>query len=220
MNKDVGYCKTCFDNIPLIINNKYCKKCSSTLLVDSNYLCKDCRNGMFINSYFDKNISCFFYSGEIQKLIISGKFQSRPSIWKFLAKKMVDVYKKLLYDKDFIIIPVPVSKKRYRQRGFNQANIISVILVKEVYGKIAKDVLIKSSDNQSQAKLNLENRKTNPLGCYRINNKNLINKKHILLIDDVFTTGSTINECSRILKANNALSVTSFTIAKTNLDNL
>jgi ComF family protein len=175
---------------------------------------------MFTNAYFDKNISCFHYNDEIQKLIIAGKFQSIRSIWKVLAKRMVDVYKKLPHDNRLLIIPVPISKKRYRKRGFNQSNILSTCLAKETNIKIAKNVLIKSSDNQSQSTLTLEKRKTNPLGCYRVNNKNLIDKKHILLIDDVFTTGSTVNECSRILKANGALLVISFTIAKTNMDNL
>ena len=110
-----------------------------------------------------------------------------------------------------IIIPVPMYKTKKDTRGYNQAEV----LAKELGGVPMKnDVLIKIIDTKKQSTLNKEERSQNLIGAYKIQNSEIIQNKNIILIDDIFTTGSTVNECSKILKQAGAYEICVLTIAK------
>ena len=114
------------------------------------------------------------------------------------------------------IIPVPLHKYRYRERGYNQAYLILKELSKLEKNIIIKNNIIKKTENiKPQSTLNKAERKDNIKGVYEIINKeNKIEDRKILIFDDVFTTGSTTNECSRVLKEHKAKKVGVLTIAK------
>ena len=115
-----------------------------------------------------------------------------------------------------IIIPVPISKKRFKERGYNQSHLIAVDLAKTLEMKYLKDGLLKIKDNPAQSSLNQDERENNVKNVYKLNTiyKDKVYLKKILLVDDIFTTGSTANECSRILKEAGASQVGILTIAK------
>ena len=113
-----------------------------------------------------------------------------------------------------IIIPVPVSKKRFKQRGYNQSALIAKNLAKTLNIDYKENVLVKIKDNKPQSEMGQDKRKSNVKGVYTIKNKEIINQKKILLIDDIFTTGNTVNECAKVLIENSANNVGIFTIAK------
>ena len=113
-----------------------------------------------------------------------------------------------------IIIPVPISKKRYKQRGYNQSAILAKDLARELKAEYLENILVKIKDNAAQSSLNQDEREANVQGAYKVVNKQKIFDKKILIIDDVFTTGATLNECSRVLKAAGAGNIGVFTIAK------
>ena len=114
------------------------------------------------------------------------------------------------------IIPVPLHKYRYRERGYNQAYLILKELSKLEKNIIIKNNIIKKTENiKPQSTLNKAERKDNIRGVYEIINKeNKIEDRKILIFDDVFTTGSTTNECSRVLKEHKVKKVGVLTIAK------
>ena len=113
-----------------------------------------------------------------------------------------------------MIIPVPVSKRRKKDRGYNQTELIAKEISKELNIEYVKDVLYKSKDTIAQSKLNKEQREENAKGVYEIKNNQRVNNKRILLIDDIYTTGSTVRECSKILNKVNPKKIGIFTIAK------
>ena len=119
-----------------------------------------------------------------------------------------------LYTNDFIIIPVPLSQKRLKWRGFNQAEEIAKNLSIYLEIPILNNILIKNKDTTFQSKLSNEERKINLLNTFNCN-ENMENKK-ILLVDDIYTTGSTMEECSKVLKQSKAKEIIGITIAKTN----
>ena len=98
-----------------------------------------------------------------------------------------------------IIIPVPISKQRFKMRGYNQSLLIAKEIAKKLSTKLNAHVLIKIEDNLAQSKLDKVGRAQNVINMYKVVNKKEIYNKSILLIDDIFTTGSTLNECSKTL---------------------
>ena len=192
--------------------NSLCNKCKIRL--QKNALCK-IENYKDTSSYFDEHIYLFQYTGEIRDTILKYKFNEKSYIYRtFLEfvknnEEMCSQIKK--YD---IIIPVPVSKKRFKQRGYNQSALIAKNLAKTLNIDYKENVLVKIKDNKPQSEMGQDERKNNVKGVYTIKNKEKIYQKNILLVDDIFTTGNTVNECAKILIENLANNVGIFTIAK------
>ena len=189
-----------------------CNKCKIKL--QKNAICKieDYKN---TSSYFNEHIYLFQYTGEIRDTILKYKFNEKSYIYRtFLEfiknnKKICAQIKK--YD---IIIPVPISKKRLNTRGYNQSALIAKELAKELSIEYSEKILIKIKDNNPQSEMKQDTRKSNVRGVYKTINEEIIYNKKVLIIDDIFTTGSTADECAKVLKENNAESIGVFTLAK------
>ena len=167
------------------------------------------------NKYFKELISILKYEGIIRDKILQYKFEDKAYIYKTFAKivlknkKVCGLLKK--YD---IIIPVPIHKKRKLQRGYNQTQLIAKEISKNIDIKLCNNVLIKNKNTIAQSKLNKNKRKQNIKGAFKVLNVQNIQGKNVLLFDDIYTTGSTANECSKILKEAGAKTVGVLTIAK------
>lgn len=183
--------------------NSLCKKCEIQLKKQAEF--KIIKNGQDIeDKFFSELMYLFKYEGIIRKVILDYKFNDKPYISKSFVnfmlkdKKIFENVKK--YD---TIIPVPISKKRQRQRGYNQSLLIAEEIVKQLVMKtnlnLVNNCLVKTKNIIEQSKLNKEERVRNIQGVYKLQNKQLIESKKILLIDDIYTTGSTVNECSKML---------------------
>lgn len=130
---------------------------------------------------------------------------------EFCYKFQKEYLKKEYYD---IIIPVPISRKRLKQRGYNQSYLIAKELAKMLNIELDDRILKKIKNNSAQSVLNKIEREHNVNNVYKLfNNKNIIGKR-ILLVDDIYTTGSTVNECSKILKMAKVERVDVLTLAK------
>lgn len=112
------------------------------------------------------------------------------------------------------IIPVPISKKRLNERGYNQSYLISNEIAKKVGLCLERNCLIKTKNIIEQSKLNKEQREQNIQGVYKLKNKKRLDNKKIILFDDIYTTGSTVNECCKILKQAKIKEIAVFTLAK------
>lgn len=195
--------------------------------IDNNYLCKKCEIKLRKLSKNIKLISdeellyIFKYEDIIRELIIKYKFNNKPYMSKTFStfllndKNVFEFIKK--YD---TIIPVPISKKRKRERGYNQCLLIARETINSINKKeninieLMDNNLIKVKNIIKQSELNEEERKNNIKGAYRLKSKEKINDKKILLIDDIYTTGSTINECKKVLESGNPKSIGALVIAK------
>ncbi|MDP3014862.1 MAG: phosphoribosyltransferase family protein [bacterium] len=115
----------------------------------------------------------------------------------------------------YLIVPIPLHPGRERERGFNQAKLLAEITARH-FNLPLIDGLKRIKNNKPQAKLkDFEKRIKNISGCFEIKNPNFIKGKNIILVDDVFTSGATINEAVRILKKNCAGKIIAMVIAKT-----
>lgn len=115
-----------------------------------------------------------------------------------------------------IILIVPVNKARKKERGYDQSYLIAKTISTIIKRPIVKNVLYKDKNTIKQSTLNKEERKENVKGAYSIKNFQKLKNKKILLIDDIYTTGSTVNECSRVLieKGINKKQIGVLTLAK------
>lgn len=180
-----------------------CPRCNKLLKMkrEDKIISKDNDiEGILEDKCFDELIYIFRYEDIIRKMIIEYKFNNSSYLYKtfvnFLLKNEKIFEKIESYD---TIIAVPISRKRIKQRGYNQSLLISKEINKKTGIFLTIDCLYKYRDIKEQSKLNKEQREYNIKNAYKLKNSQIINNKKILLIDDVYTTGSTVNECSFVL---------------------
>ena len=113
-----------------------------------------------------------------------------------------------------IILPVPLHKKRFKERGYNQSKLISDILAQKLGVQTFDDVLVKIKNTLPQGKNLLHDRRKAIKGAFCVENPNKIRGKNVLIFDDIYTTGNTANECKKIIEESGAKSVEILTIAK------
>lgn len=149
---------------------------------------------------FDKAISALRYDDHSKKMIIGFKHHDKLEYATFFAKLLRQAGTKIFDDID-IIIPVPLHKKRLFKRRFNQSAIVSNILSNYIEKPHEPTILIRSKNTPPQTG-NMNKRSKNVQGAFKVVSKykGKLTGKNILLIDDVFTTGATIENCSKSLK--------------------
>ena len=188
-------------------------------------LCKKCKieleniTKLKIDKYTDKNFTkhlyIFKYEGIIKERLIKFKFNEKSYIYKAFVNFLLNNKKACRFLKNYdIIIPVPIHYNRKISRGYNQSALIAKNLAKKLNIEYEDNVLLKSKNNKPQSTKNKEDRKNNVIGVYYIKNKHKIMNKKILLLDDIYTTGSTVNECGKMLKLAGTKSIDVITIAK------
>ena len=196
-----------------INKNSLCKKCEIALRSQAVFNIDNYSKDS--DKYFNEHIYIFMYENQIRNLILKYKFQNKAYLYKTFTNFFIN-NKKILgkiqnYD---IIIPVPISKRRDKQRGYNQSELIAKEIGKFTKINVLQNCIIKDKDIIAQSKLNKEQRQNNIKNAYKIRKEEIINNKNILIIDDIYTTGSTVNECSRILRKANPKNIGILTIAK------
>lgn len=166
--------------------------------------------------YYDEHMHIFKYEGIIKDKLRQYKFKDQAYLCEFFAEIIYSNEKIMKYIRNYeYIVPIPLHKYRKRERGYNQSYLILKELSKKDKNVIIKtDILQKQKNIKPQSSLNKLERGNNIKNAYCVVNRNNIINKKILLFDDVFTTGSTTNECSKILKECGAKKVGVLTIAK------
>ena len=205
-------CEKCFAGLEKI-SGKVCKKCFSPLAGD---YCFECGK---MNYSFDKNISFYFYNDTTSKIIKNLKYHSNMTYAKYVAKMMTQ---NMNYFKDVDYLTfVPISSERLKLRGYNQAEElareISKITQIEVVSLLSKD-----DGGKNQADLNMADRIENLKDCFHIkladSERLKFKGKTIMIIDDVFTTGTTLSRCSHEIKKLRPKKIITMTLAKTKFD--
>lgn len=159
----------------------------------------------------------FLYEDPVKEVIHRFKYQGNtaclPSFGR-MARNMPELA--AMADADWIV-PVPLHPKRLRERGFNQA----LLLARAFFPKdrrIAHDLLVRTRLTEPQTNFNGNARRRNLKNAFGVVSPHHLHGKKILLIDDVFTTGTTVNECARVLKKNGAAEVMVLTLARVKED--
>jgi len=206
-----------------------CKKCQANIPINSSFICPACEKKLknFSKHYcFRKTnltalgIVSFYQNPILKKTIHFFKYQSVISLQKPLSSLMIKFLEKTNFfskinKKDIIVIAIPLHKRKENLRGFNQSELLAKSISTHFSLNYHSKVLLRIKNNTPQAKINnLSDRKKNSKNIFQISNPNLIKNKWIILIDDVYTSGSTMQEAARILKKSGAKKVIGLVLAR------
>lgn len=220
IGKDNTLCPKCWSQLKFV-QSPCCNICSMPLKykISENDICPSCIRK---TPLYNQAKAVFAYNDIIAKIIYRFKYYDQTHLSKFFAKIMFDHSGDIL-EKIDIIIPTPLHKKRLNFRKYNQSGLLAKNIAKLSGRKCVLDFLQRKKEVKPQVELKGQDRMKNLKSVFCINPKYLNNErlcddyegKSFLLIDDVMTTGTTINECTKILLKNGAKSVYVLTIAKT-----
>lgn len=194
-------CKECFSNIPFISNNDIFMK-NFFLGTDS------------LHTGIDKVFSMCEYRGIIKQAIIKYKYFGKVHCYRtfaaIIAKRLRNIIDLAEFD---MIISVPLHKRKERSRGYNQSFLISKELAETIGIQEGSHYLVRKKYTDVQSLLHSNDRFLNVKDAFVVTNEDDIKSKSILLVDDVLTTGYTLNECGRILKKAGAKKIYAVVIA-------
>ena len=192
------------------INKKHlCKKCE--IQIKQYQINKIVKSQ---NRNFDYQIKVLKYDELIRNKIIDYKFNEKSYLYKTFAKLILNNEKIYSFLKKYdIMVYVPMYLKRKMQRGYNQSELLAKEIARNLEIEIQFNNLIKIKDIAKQSTLSKEQRTKNVKGAYAIKNVEVIKNKKVILFDDIFTTGSTADECSKVLKNAGAKEVAVLTLA-------
>jgi ComF family protein len=207
-----GVCSDCFKNIKFI-TEPICKSCGYPYEIDME-LKKDfkCPNCISQKYKFDLARSAIVYNDFSKSLVLPFKHNDRTYFAGVFARWLKTSDKDIFKDIDYII-PIPIHKFRLIKRGYNQSSILAKYLSKLVKIPVLYNAVIRTKNTKYQGGMQLRARKENVKAAFKTKSKE-IKGKNILLIDDVFTTGATVNECAKILKKSGAEKVHVLTLMR------
>jgi ComF family protein len=218
-SKGYSICEDCFKTIELI-ERPYCIKCGKPLIPsvffkqNREILCLDCKRKKYS---FEFSRSTGIYDKVLKKCIHLFKYYGEKKLAKPLGKLMVDY---LVKNDEFkkridLIIPVPLHKNDLRKRGFNQSILLGRVVGNYFSISVGEKVLIKKKLTPFQANLSKKEREKNILRAFLVEKPKEIKGKNILILDDVFTTGATVEECTKELMKARAKNIFVLTLART-----
>jgi competence protein ComFC len=206
-------CAECESKIARIVP-PFCAKCSEPFAgaITNPF---DCANCAHRELYFDAAVSAFRSRGIVRHIILDFKYgrqvHLRHLVSSWLCAALDD---DRLRDREFdLIVPVPLHPARRRERGFNQAALLAETLSKRM-SIPSRPLLERVRYTTTQTAFDRTERMANLRGAFRLRKNEKMQQLRVLLIDDVLTTGSTLSECARILKAAGAASVYAATAAR------
>lgn len=178
-------------------------------------MCSKCKSEIKRVHQQEEIMAYGYYGGVLKKLILNLKYHKSFIAGKVLADLLCQIIieKKLSID---CICYVPISKDSLKKRGFNQCSVLAKN-ISSILDIPVIDCLVKVKETKEQKLLGKEERMKNILDAFEIKNKEKLFKKNILLIDDVYTTGATINECKKNIEKCNINKIYLLTIAKSNI---
>ncbi len=195
-----------------ICKKHLCKECDIDLKKYEINEIEDVKNDK--SKYYDYQVKTFKYKGKVRSKIIDYKFNEKSYMYHTFQKMITKNEKIYSFLKKYdIILYVPMFKKQEHKRGYNQTYLIAKEIGKTLGIPIEKNNLTKIKDTKKQSTLTKEERKTNVKNAFVIEKPERIVNKKVILFDDIFTTGNTVNECSKVIKMAGAKEVAILTIA-------
>jgi ComF family protein len=212
------WCQTCRESLAWV-GSPLCPCCGTPFLdspASPDHLCGDCLNGAF---HFDSARSAVLYGGvvreRIHQLKFGGKLHWTPPLAELLERAWRSDATQQSVD---VIVPIPLHIRRLRQRGFNQSALLARELGRRVELPVRFDVLDRTRWTDPQTRLKRNARLENVKGAFEALRPARLEGRSVLLVDDVFTTGTTISECARVLKKAGAAEVHALTAARVMAD--
>ncbi|OGW82803.1 MAG: hypothetical protein A2987_01035 [Omnitrophica bacterium RIFCSPLOWO2_01_FULL_45_10] len=208
---DFGVCDSCAARIRRL-PRPYCERCGRSIQ-SADKVCGECRK---TSHYFNAAYSACLYEGVLKELIHLFKYKGRYALINILSTNMIEFARELrdeLLEGVGAITFVPLQDARLRERGFNQSKVLALSLSKE-FGITLLDTLKKTRPTMRQNELSRSERLVNLEDAFKIKGGIDFASLKVLLIDDVMTTGATLDECSKALISAGAKEIRCLTLAR------
>ena len=200
-------CNVCREKLKPITGPR-CFRCSKPLKREEQEYCKDCRK----TRLFDQGIVIFPYGSVLQESLFKLKYGKRQEYGSFYGQIAAVYSREIIRNWGVeIIIPIPLHRKRMEKRGYNQAELIAEALGKTLCIPVDSRLMKRKVNTRPQKELDYRERKQNMKNAFFLKGENRY--RRILLVDDIYTTGSTIEAAAELLKRNGAENVFFLTIA-------
>lgn len=210
--KKYSLCDDCIRDLDWV-NEFECEKCGVKLKNAEIRFCKTCLESL---QSFDRAYTCMVYDTMAKKMITDYKFRGKAYMAEGLADIMVDKFLLSGCAGDLVMF-VPMHPKKEKQRGYNQAELLARNFAKKLGLPLADNVLVRKNYKKAMNKLSAEERRENIKGAYALSGEEksleIIKRKSVILIDDIYTTGTTVNACAELLRDGGVESVSVFTLA-------
>lgn len=207
------------NDISNVLVPEVCFGCNAHLSGGEHLLCTPCRNDLPLTEYtfnVENPVDRIFYgrinikkansflffteNGVVQRLLHHLKYKNQEKIGVFLGDWFGQTIKENAFiDQIDLVIPVPLHPKKKRQRGYNQVSLFGMRLAQHLGAEYAENILFKTSNTKTQTKKSRIGRWYDDRSLYAISNPDLIHGKSVLLVDDIITTGATIEMCAKAL---------------------
>ena len=188
-------CKECRKKI-LPVEEPRCKKCGKPIREAEKEYCYDCT---MIRHVFEEGRSIWIHKEPVSRAVYALKYQNRRIYAKAFGEEMADQYGYYLREKKVeLIVPVPLHRKKMRIRGYNQAALLAEVLGEITGISVDEDILVRVKNTKPLKQLNDKERRRSIRGAFSV--RKSVWAKTIVLIDDIYTTGSTMETCTRRLK--------------------
>ncbi len=209
----VHLCEPC-KNKARRINAPFCQTCSQPFsgAIDSKFICSNCKDRQF---HFGCAVACYRTTGVVRDIVhrfkYNGEYHLRHPLAHWLADTLAD--ERMQSRAIDAFVPVPLHPRRKREREFNQAEALAFLLAKRT-GTPVHNCLNRTRYTTTQTHFDRTQRIENLRNAFAMRHNTDVRDKHLVLVDDVLTTGSTLDECARVLKKAGAASVRAITVAR------
>ncbi len=194
--QEVYICEKCSGKL-IKIRNPRCKKCGKPLENAKMEYCKDCGRHPH---YYEEGRALWVYNKELRESIYRFKYDNKREYADYYVSSILNTYGSWIRRLNIQgVIPVPLHKKKKRARGFNQAQVLAEKLAEGLQLPIYTDFLVRQKNTRPQKELNEKERQKNLKNAFKVV-QNDVQLNIVLLVDDIYTTGATIDACSKLLK--------------------
>jgi len=208
------------NDISNVLVPKVCFGCNAHLLGGEHLLCTSCRNDLPLTDYnfnVENPVDRIFYgiinikkansflffteNGTVQQLLHHLKYKNQEIIGEFLGDWFgQSIKEKGFIDKIDIVIPVPLHSKKLKKRGYNQVSLFASRIAEHLSAELREDILLKTSNSKTQTKKGRIGRWFDNKSLFTISGAAKLQGKNVLLVDDIITTGATIEKCALALQ--------------------
>ncbi len=215
-----GNCMTLINDFMSLIYPRHCEACANGLFKHETYICNHCKLNLPKSNYHKNDQNelsqtfagrvplthslCFYLfekSGKVQKLLHAIKYQDQKELAQFIGSLYAqDLVKTKIKDEIDVIIPIPLHKKKLKQRGYNQSEWFAKGMATVLEKPLDIHSFEREHETSTQTKKKKYQRWENVEGIFKIKEQNAFVNKHVLLVDDVITTGATIEAAWLALK--------------------
>lgn len=197
MKSGMLICKKCEPKL-VYIDEPKCKKCGKQIESEVAEYCADC---LKTNHYYKRGIAAFQYNDMVSHSIYRFKYHNRRTYAEFYGSAIAEKYREEIRRWHAgVIIPVPIHERKMIKRGYNQAELIAKELGKNLNIKVDGGILKRVVNTRPQKEMSRNERKKNMEKAFKIS-KSVVEYKKIILVDDIYTTGSTVDACAKVLLA-------------------